>query len=44
MVLPDTVELKIFVPNDSRSTAWAAFDGRHRVEIPQVRQFLYFFG
>jgi NAD kinase len=35
MLLPDGVELKIQVPRDSRSTAWASFDGRHRIELKQ---------
>ncbi|KAJ3085410.1 hypothetical protein HK102_014196, partial [Quaeritorhiza haematococci] len=35
MLLPDSVELKIQVPADSRSTAWASFDGRHRIELKQ---------
>ena len=33
MMLPDSIELRIQVPKDSRSTAWASFDGRHRVEL-----------
>ncbi|KAJ3167033.1 hypothetical protein HK101_011816 [Irineochytrium annulatum] len=35
MLLPDGVELKVQVPKDSRSTAWASFDGRHRIELKQ---------
>ncbi|KAI8912548.1 ATP-NAD kinase-like domain-containing protein [Gorgonomyces haynaldii] len=35
MLLPDSVELKIQVPLDSRNTAWASFDGRHRIELKQ---------
>ncbi|KAJ3043270.1 hypothetical protein HK097_001776 [Rhizophlyctis rosea] len=35
MLLPDSIELKIQVPADSRSTAWASFDGRHRIELKQ---------
>ncbi|KAI9326924.1 ATP-NAD kinase-like domain-containing protein [Zopfochytrium polystomum] len=35
MLLPDSVELKLQVPMDSRSTAWASFDGRHRTELAQ---------
>ncbi|TPX66365.1 NAD+ kinase [Spizellomyces sp. 'palustris'] len=31
MILPDTMEVCIMVPEDSRTTAWASFDGRHRV-------------
>src|SRR5437879_3517590 len=33
MLLPDSMELKIYVPFNSRSTAWASFDGRNRVEL-----------
>ena len=33
MLLPDTMELRICVPYNSRSTAWASFDGRGRVEL-----------
>jgi NAD kinase len=33
LVLPDGVELRIRVPPSSRCTAWAAFDGRGRVEL-----------
>ncbi|RPD63735.1 ATP-NAD kinase [Lentinus tigrinus ALCF2SS1-6] len=35
MLLPDTLELRICVPFNSRSTAWASFDGRGRVELKQ---------
>lgn len=35
MLLPDTMELRICVPYASRSTAWASFDGRGRVELQQ---------
>jgi len=35
MLLPDTMELRICVPYTSRSTAWASFDGRGRVELRQ---------
>ncbi|KZT04687.1 ATP-NAD kinase [Laetiporus sulphureus 93-53] len=35
MLLPDSVELRICVPFNSRSTAWASFDGRGRVELKQ---------
>ncbi|KAI8813261.1 ATP-NAD kinase-like domain-containing protein, partial [Cladochytrium replicatum] len=34
-LLPDGADLKIQVPIDSRSTAWASFDGRHRTELKQ---------
>ncbi|KAI8808813.1 ATP-NAD kinase-like domain-containing protein [Cladochytrium replicatum] len=33
MILPDTMDLRIMVPPDSRATAWASFDGRHRVQL-----------
>jgi len=35
MLLPDSSELRICVPYNSRSTAWASFDGRGRVELKQ---------
>ncbi|KAJ3265234.1 hypothetical protein HDU76_012078, partial [Blyttiomyces sp. JEL0837] len=35
MLLPDGIELKVQVPRDSRATAWASFDGRHRTELKQ---------
>nr|KAJ3414657.1 hypothetical protein HK105_001705 [Polyrhizophydium stewartii] len=35
MLLPDSIELKVQVPLDSRNTAWASFDGRHRIELRQ---------
>ncbi|KAJ3157485.1 hypothetical protein HDU86_003377 [Geranomyces michiganensis] len=31
MILPDTMEVRIAVPDDSRATAFASFDGRKRV-------------
>ncbi|KAF9432295.1 hypothetical protein BGZ76_011008 [Entomortierella beljakovae] len=33
MILPGTRHLRIRVPDTSRSTAWASFDGRHRQEL-----------
>ncbi|KAK9451999.1 ATP-NAD kinase-like domain-containing protein [Limtongia smithiae] len=33
MLLPDTMMLKVSVPLGARNTAWASFDGRHRVEL-----------
>lgn len=33
IMIPDTMKLKIKVPLRSRSTAWAAFDGRKRVKL-----------
>ncbi|KZO93424.1 ATP-NAD kinase [Calocera viscosa TUFC12733] len=35
MLLPDSMELRICVPYNSRSTSWASFDGRGRVELKQ---------
>ncbi|TRM69756.1 ATP-NAD kinase-like domain-containing protein [Schizophyllum amplum] len=35
MLLPDSMELRICVPFNSRSTAWASFDGRGRIELEQ---------
>lgn len=35
VMVPDSMALKIKVPIRSRSTAWAAFDGRERVEVKQ---------
>lgn len=36
MLLPDSMELRICVPYNSRSTAWASFDGRGRVELKRT--------
>ncbi|KAK9380732.1 ATP-NAD kinase-like domain-containing protein [Kockiozyma suomiensis] len=33
MLLPDSMLLKVSVPGGARNTAWASFDGRHRVEL-----------
>ncbi|ORX96045.1 ATP-NAD kinase [Basidiobolus meristosporus CBS 931.73] len=33
MVIPGYKELRICVPSQARSTAWASFDGHHRVEL-----------
>jgi NAD+ kinase len=33
ILLPDSMVLKVRVPKRSRSTAWASFDGRARVEL-----------
>lgn len=33
VLLPDSMVLKVKVPKRSRSTAWASFDGRSRVEL-----------
>ncbi|KAJ1556139.1 hypothetical protein HK405_006390 [Cladochytrium tenue] len=35
MLLPDSSELRLQIPMDSRSTAWVSFDGRHRTELRQ---------
>lgn len=37
MLLPDSMELRICVPFNSRSTAWASFDGRGRIELKRER-------
>lgn len=36
MLLPDSMELRVCVPYNSRSTAWASFDGRGRVELKRT--------
>lgn len=33
MLLPDSMVLRVTVPKNSRSTAWASFDGHDRMEI-----------
>ncbi|KAA8914786.1 hypothetical protein TRICI_002820 [Trichomonascus ciferrii] len=33
MLLPDSMNLKVCIPDDSRSTAWVSLDGRNRVEL-----------
>ncbi len=33
MVFPDHVVLRCYVPNDARSDAYVAFDGKHRREL-----------
>ncbi|AET39039.1 NADH/NAD(+) kinase Ecym_3568 [Eremothecium cymbalariae DBVPG len=33
IILPDSMTLKVKVPIRSRSTAWAAFDGKNRIEL-----------
>ena len=33
MVLSDSMMLKVCIPKNSRSTAYASFDGKHRVEL-----------
>lgn len=33
VILPDSTQLKIRVPEDARSTAWVSFDGHHRQEL-----------
>ncbi|KAI8647943.1 ATP-NAD kinase-like domain-containing protein [Parasitella parasitica] len=34
-LVPDSMELRICVPFNSRTTAWASFDGRGRIELKQ---------
>ncbi|EEP80166.1 conserved hypothetical protein [Uncinocarpus reesii 1704] len=33
IILPDTIVLRIGVPYDARTSSWASFDGRERVEL-----------
>ena len=33
MILPNTVDIKVQVPIDSRCPVWASFDGKHRIEL-----------
>ncbi|KAK4153138.1 ATP-NAD kinase-like domain-containing protein [Chaetomidium leptoderma] len=33
IVLPDTIVLRLGVPYDARTSSWASFDGRERVEL-----------
>ncbi|KAJ1897722.1 hypothetical protein LPJ66_003200, partial [Kickxella alabastrina] len=33
MLLPDSMVIRVVLPPDSRNTAWASFDGRHRIEL-----------
>lgn len=33
LILPDSMILRVGVPYDARTTAWASFDGRQRVEL-----------
>lgn len=33
IILPDTIVLRIAVPYDARTSSWASFDGRERVEL-----------
>lgn len=33
IILPDTIVLRVAVPYNARSTCWASFDGRERVEL-----------
>lgn len=35
LLVPDSMVLRVAVPYDSRSTAWASFDGRNRNELKQ---------
>jgi hypothetical protein len=36
MLLPDSMEVRVCVPFNSRSTAWVSFDGRGRVELKRA--------
>lgn len=36
IILPDSMVLRIGVPYDSRTTAWASFDGKERVELHRM--------
>jgi hypothetical protein len=36
MLLPDSVVLKIQVPQTSRHSAYASFDGRNRIELKRM--------
>lgn len=33
VILPDTIVLRVGVPYDARTSSWASFDGRERVEL-----------
>ncbi|KAM0801298.1 NAD+ kinase [Usnea florida] len=33
IILPDTVVLRVAVPYDARTSSWASFDGRERIEL-----------
>ncbi|KAI0459828.1 ATP-NAD kinase-like domain-containing protein [Xylaria acuta] len=33
IILPDTIVLRLGVPYDSRTSSWASFDGRKRIEL-----------
>ncbi|KAI9847655.1 MAG: hypothetical protein M1838_000801 [Thelocarpon superellum] len=33
IILPDTMVLRVGVPHDARTSSWASFDGRERVEL-----------
>ncbi|KAL2865196.1 putative NAD+ kinase [Aspergillus lucknowensis] len=33
IILPDTVVLRVGVPYDARTSSWASFDGRQRIEL-----------
>lgn len=39
-LVPDTIDLRICVPFNSRSTAWVSFDGRGRVELKRMFVFM----
>jgi NAD+ kinase len=33
IILPDTIVLRLGVPYDARTSSWASFDGRERIEL-----------
>ncbi|KAI4214138.1 MAG: hypothetical protein LQ351_003223 [Letrouitia transgressa] len=33
IILPDTIVLRVGVPYDARTSSWASFDGRQRIEL-----------
>ncbi|KAF3294907.1 hypothetical protein TWF132_002824 [Orbilia oligospora] len=35
IILPDSMVIRVAVPYDARTTAWASFDGKERVELHQ---------
>jgi NAD+ kinase len=41
LILPDSMVIRVAVPYDARTTAWASFDGRERVELQRMILDLY---
>lgn len=39
ILLPDSIQLRLFVPFDARSTVFASFDGKGRVELNRTSPF-----